>query len=222
MTRSRQAGLFYTQGSRDKTTSRAALIQKPKAAPIMAEVGLVLMDTSLNIIASDWGAASILNYRNQPGSALCLPEEILEILRNRKANDRAPVKTHLRTEKAQYFCRIYLLESHQGHMGQPIVALHLERDSSANDAICEIVKKYHLTGREQEVLRGISLGLATKELAERMNISPNTVKAFLRLVMIKMGVTKRAGIVAQILHGVAFEQPPARSNTAPLVKKCAM
>jgi DNA-binding CsgD family transcriptional regulator len=221
MTRSRQGGLFYTQGPRDKTASRAAVIPKPKA-PIMAEVGLVLMDTSLNIIASDWGAASILNYRNQPGSALCLPEEILEILRSRKPSDRSPVKTHLRMEKNQYFCRIYLLESHEGPMGQPIVALHLERGSSANDAICEIVKQYHLTGREQEVLRGISLGLATKELAERMNISPNTVKAFLRLVMIKMGVTKRAGIVARILHGVALDQPAARPNTAPLVKKCAM
>jgi DNA-binding CsgD family transcriptional regulator len=32
-----------------------------------------------------------------------------------------------------------------------------------------------------------------------MAISPNTVKAFLRLIMIKMGVTTRAGIVAKIL-----------------------
>jgi DNA-binding CsgD family transcriptional regulator len=188
----------------------------------MAEVGMVLMDSSLNIIASDWGAATILNYRNQPGSTLCLPEEILELLRSRKPGDRSPVKTHLRMEKTEYFCRIYLLESHDGLMGQPIVALHLERDSSANDAICEIVKKYHLTGREQEVLRGISLGLATKELAERMNISPNTVKAFLRLVMIKMGVTKRAGIVAQILHGAALYDPATLPDAAPLVKKRAM
>jgi DNA-binding CsgD family transcriptional regulator len=188
----------------------------------MAEVGMVLMDSSLNIIASDWGAATILNYRNQPGSTLCLPEEILELLRSRKPGDRSPVKTHLRMEKTEYFCRIYLLESHDGLMGQPIVALHLERDSSANDAICEIVKKYHLTGREQEVLRGISLGLATKELAERMNISPNTVKAFLRLVMIKMGVTKRAGIVAQILHGAALHDPATLPDAAPLVKKRAM
>src|SRR5260370_30906271 len=105
-------------------------------------------------------------------------------------------------------------------MGQLIVSLHLERGSSANDAICEIVKKYHLTVREQEVLRGISLGLATKELAERMNISPNTVKAFLRLVMIKMGVTKRPGIVAQILHGAALyhHAPP---DAAPLLKQRA-
>jgi DNA-binding CsgD family transcriptional regulator len=228
MTRSRQNGLFYTQGPRDKTASRAAVIPKPKpkAPSLMPEVGLVLIDPSLNVIAADWGAAAILKYRNQPGvkpgSALCLPEDILEILRSRKPSDRLSVETHFRMDKTAYFCRIYLLESPDGLMTQPIVALHLERDPSANDAICEIVKKYKLTGREQEVLRGISQGLATKELAERMSISPNTVKAFLRLVMIKMGVTKRARIVARILHGVALDEPAALPNTAPLVKKCAM
>ena len=44
------------------------------------------------------------------------------------------------------------------------------------------------------------LGLTSKEVAIRMNISPNTVKAFLRLVMGKMGVTTRAGIVAKLLE----------------------
>jgi len=37
-------------------------------------------------------------------------------------------------------------------------------------------------------------------LAERMNISPNTVKVFVRLIMIKMGVATRGAIVAQILQ----------------------
>ena len=195
MTHRRQSGLFYAQAPRGKG-SKAAVISKPKTPPLRAEVGLVLMDaSSLSVIASDWGATTILNPRNasavKPGASVCLPEEILEILRGRKPNDRSSLKTLLRMEKSEYICRIYLLESHAGSMAQPVLALHLERDSSVNDTIFEIVKKYHLTGREQEVLRGISLGLATKEMAERMNISPNTVKAFLRLIMIKMGVTKR-------------------------------
>jgi len=192
----------------------------------MAEVGLVLMDSSLNIIAFDWGAATILNYRNQPGVkpelASCIPEELLDTIRNRKPTDRSSVKTHFRMGKNEYICRTYQLESQDGPLAQPIVALHLERDSSADDAICEIVNKYHLTDREQEVLRGISLGLATKELAERMSISPNTVKAFLRLVMIKMGVATRAGIVAKILHNGAALDEPAMPETAPLVKKRAV
>jgi hypothetical protein len=39
-----------------------------------------------------------------------------------------------------------------------------------------------------------------------MNISPNTVKAFLRLVMTKAGVTTRAGLVGQ-MAGLAPRRP---------------
>lgn len=208
-----------------KAGTKHTVITKPKGHSILAEVGLVLMDSSLNVIALDGGAAAILNYRNQsgvkPDLASCIPEEILEGIRSRKPTENSSVKTHLRMGKSEYICRTYLLESQDGPLTQPIVALHLERDSSADDAICEIVNKYHLTDREQEVLRGISLGLATKELAERMNISPNTVKAFLRLVMIKMGVATRAGIVAKILHnGSALDE--SMQEAAPLVKKRAV
>jgi len=41
-------------------------------------------------------------------------------------------------------------------------------------------------------------GLTSKEIANRMGISPNTVKAFLRLVMVKMKVSTRSGIAGKI------------------------
>jgi DNA-binding CsgD family transcriptional regulator len=185
-----------------KTGSRHTVIPKPKGGAVVAEVGLILLDPTLNIVAFDRGAAAILNYSQQPGprpgTASAIPDEILAFIRARKGADRT-AKGQFRIGKNEYHCRTYLMESYDG-MSNPMIALHLERDSSANDAICEIVDKYHLTDREQEVLRGISLGLATKELADQMEISPNTVKAFLRLVMIKMGVRTRAGIIAKILH----------------------
>jgi DNA-binding CsgD family transcriptional regulator len=59
---------------------------------------------------------------------------------------------------------------------------------------------YGLTDREREVMEGVSLGLTTKMLGDRMNISPNTVNAFLRMIMIKLGVTTRAGIVGKLLE----------------------
>ena len=40
-------------------------------------------------------------------------------------------------------------------------------------------------------------GLTSKQIAERMSISTNTVKAFLRLIMIKMDVSTRSGIVGK-------------------------
>ena len=43
------------------------------------------------------------------------------------------------------------------------------------------------------------MGLTNKEIADRMGISANTVKGFVRLVMLKMGTSGRSGIVAKVL-----------------------
>ena len=40
-------------------------------------------------------------------------------------------------------------------------------------------------------------GFTNKEVGQRMNISPNTVKAFLKLIMMKMGVSTRSGIIGK-------------------------
>lgn len=80
-----------------------------------------------------------------------------------------------------------------------MVALYLKRELSVVDAVYQISADYRLTDREQEALIGVTMGLTSKEVALRMKISPNTVKAFLRLIMIKMGVTTRVGIVGKLL-----------------------
>jgi DNA-binding CsgD family transcriptional regulator len=171
--------------------------------PVVAEVGLILLDLSLKIIGYDRAAAAILTHPNQqgakPAAVSSLPKEILDLLRNRKPADLPPVKIYLGGGKDEYICRAHVVEFFDGSL-KPVIALHLEKDFSAADAAYELGDKYNLTEREQEALRGILMGLSSKEVAGRMNISPNTVKAFLRLIMIKMGVTRRAGIVAKILE----------------------
>ena len=64
--------------------------------------------------------------------------------------------------------------------------------------IAEISKRFGLTAREQETVQFLVEGLTSKEIAQRMKISPNTVKAFIRLVMVKMGVSTRSGIIGKI------------------------
>lgn len=179
-----------------KSESKHAIVHKPKTAAMIPDVGLVLLDSSLKPLAFDRGAAAILDYANQ----LAIPEEVLRVIRSRKPADLSAVKTIFHRGKNDYICRAYMVESEIGFLSEPIVALHLERDSTISNAMNEAAAKYNLTEREQEALKGISTGLTNKELAERMNISPNTVRAFLRLIMVKMGVTTRSGIVAKILQ----------------------
>jgi DNA-binding NarL/FixJ family response regulator len=179
-----------------RSEPRHTLVHKSKTAPLTPDVGLILLDVSLKPLAFDRGAAAILNYPAQMG----IPEEILRIIRSRKPTELSSIRTTFRRGKSSYVCRVYLMESQAGLLEQPMVALHLEKDSSMSDAMYEAAAKYNLTEREQEALKGISMGLTNKELAERMSISPNTVRAFLRLIMVKMGVTTRSGIVAKILQ----------------------
>src|SRR5271165_6217656 len=188
--------------------------------PMTAEVGLVLMDLSFNLIACDRGAASILNYPHQAAAissgAPHIPTELMDLIRNRQPSDSGPLKAHIRIGICEYVCRAYVLEGSDGvFVQQPMVALHLERDLSASDAAFEVGTRYHLTEREMEALKGILIGLGSKEVAERMNISPNTVKAFLRLIMIKMGVTTRAGIVAKVLQNRATPEEGGENPAQP-------
>jgi DNA-binding CsgD family transcriptional regulator len=169
-----------------------------------AEMGMLLVDSSLQIIAFDRGAAAILNDAGRrsgmPQAGLCIPQVILEVVRNCPPEDLSSLQFHFRTGMGDYTCRAYLMESHYDPKRRTIMALHLERSESGPDMLDALGLEYHLTGREQQALRGIAAGLTTKELADKMSISPNTVKAFLRLIMIKMGVSTRAGITARLLE----------------------
>jgi DNA-binding CsgD family transcriptional regulator len=64
---------------------------------------------------------------------------------------------------------------------------------------CELVAGFRFSPREREVVRYLTSGLTTKEIALRMNISPNTVKQYVRLAMSKVGTTTRSRMVANIL-----------------------
>lgn len=65
-----------------------------------------------------------------------------------------------------------------------------------------VAEEFHLTVRERETVQFLLKGLTSKEIAIRMEISPNTVKAFLKLVMIKMNVPSRVGIIVKILKSL--------------------
>jgi len=179
-----------------KKQPQHAILHKPKSAPEVPDVGLVLLDGSLKPLAFDRGAAAILNQSHQNG----IPEEILRAIRGRKLSELSSIKTVFRNGKNEYMCRAHVMECEDTMLGQSIVVLHLERDSSMGNAMYEAALKYNLTEREQEALKGIAMGLSNKQLSERMNISPNTVRAFLRFIMVKMGVTSRSAIVAKILQ----------------------
>ena len=190
-------------------------MSSPKTSPrpehtIPADSGVILLDHSLKIVAFDKGAAAILKDQDSTGNSsrpsYHLPKDILNTIRNCKISTISNLRMELRLVDGEYTCRAFLLNWQNWLSTQPMIAVYLEKVLTSNDAIYDVGVRYQLTAREQEVLRGISLGLSSKVMADRMDISPNTVKAFLRLIMIKMGVTSRAGIVANILSRTTLDK----------------
>jgi DNA-binding CsgD family transcriptional regulator len=164
------------------------------------EEGVILVNLSFKAIAFDAGAAALLKqhgqHRGKQEPGFHIPEEILSLFRNRKNGIGSCERTSLRLGAHQYICRTYTMES----QNQPMFLLHLQKDTAAADAVYRIAEEYDLTDREQQALLGLAQGLTSKEVAAEMGISPNTVKAYVRLIMIKMGVTRRAAIVGKLLE----------------------
>jgi DNA-binding CsgD family transcriptional regulator len=201
--------------------SRAKTKKAAKALPGAAEIGVALLNLAFHPIAMDEGAASILSATwadanggpPSPEIASGLPPVILEHLRQSGPGGASPTEVRFNVRNRLYVGRAYLVETHDGTLHRDCVVLHLERESDISDACLEVSLKYRLTDREREALRGVANGLTSKELAERMNISPSTVKTFLRLIMIKTGAPNRAGIVAKLL-APTLNADPAEEKAA--------
>lgn len=57
-----------------------------------------------------------------------------------------------------------------------------------------------LSSREQEVLRLVAEGLSAPQVARELNLSPTTVKTHLQRIYEKLGVSDRAGAVADAMR----------------------
>ena len=177
------------------------------------------MDSSLNPIAADRGATAILGV-SSPGAngrQTILPKELQEVLKNHDP-ENLPENLQVRIGNAGYNCRAFIIYPHDdaAEAGPPMmVALHFKKDASVSNSISRVAALYHLTDREQQALEGIAAGLTSKEIAAGMNISPNTVKSFLRIIMLKMGVATRVGLVRKVLEDKDNTNGDSRPRSVP-------
>ena len=95
-----------------------------------------------------------------------------------------------------YFCRVFQLLGVGGTRGCVVVILEA---SAHRDCLASLLRKFHLTAREEEAVELLARGLTNKEIATSMRVSVNTVKTFLHLAMIKLGVSTRAGIIGKLV-----------------------
>jgi DNA-binding NarL/FixJ family response regulator len=80
------------------------------------------------------------------------------------------------------------------------VLIEVCRPANRPNELPNLAREYRLTDREGETVSHSNLGLTSKEIAQRMQVSPNTVKVFLCSIMSKMSVSTRSGIPGKLMQ----------------------
>lgn len=170
-------------------------------AIVPSRSGFLLLDTSLNLIASNPEAVQILSYPSKPDRIkqlnVFLSDRLRTVLVDSPGTEGNGVREY-QSGRRRYICRKFQIDCNGRYSPQPAIAMILERTATPDLALEEVCRQFDLTQRERETVELLVQGLTTKEIANRLSISPNTVKAFVRIVMVKMSVSTRSGIVGRL------------------------
>jgi DNA-binding CsgD family transcriptional regulator len=176
-----------------------------------AKCGFLLLDSSLNPIDSNAEAVQILFYPSKPDRIkqrrIVLSDRVRTALIDHHSPEGASLVNEFQSGRRRYFCRTFQIDFNVRNSSNPAVAVLLQRHATAEFAVEETCKQFELTHRERETVELLFQGLTTKEIANRLAISTNTVKAFIRLVMVKMRTSTRSGIVGRIASGARLPPP---------------
>lgn len=181
-----------------------------KIAAKRATPGLLILDADSRLLYMNAEAGRILAWssKGHPASLAdfeaLIPREVQEWYR-RLGQDGPGVAPGViyRSGQRWYLARRLDLEAKPGQRDGPAGVL-LERMSESRLLISRIGRQYRLTPREQELVTYITQGLRDKQAARHMGISFHTVRASLRTIRAKLGVTTRTGIVARFLTPTSF------------------
>jgi len=167
--------------------------------------GFLLADASSRLIFANSDAAAILTYPGPISQNLAriFETKIRSALVDKTglpANGNGHSIVKLKSGRRTYVCRAFPLNGNGKGMNGTATLFMLERGLPGRLALFQIAQQFRLTHREQQAVALLLQGLSNKEIAEAMGVSANTVKAFLRLATVRMGVSSRSGIVTKILE----------------------
>lgn len=186
------------EGNRPTWSPAGKASGKP-ASPL----GVLVLDPFLKPIWANTVAAQILVYpsRRRGKSLETAVAESLppELFREGLNGSRSRV-VQFRSGKRNYLCRAFSLEHNSGRPQYRAVVMLIERSHHTETGFSRAAEKFCLTRREQETVSLLLQGLTSKEIGASMEISPNTVKAFLRTIMLKMSCSTRAGVIGKIIQ----------------------
>jgi len=173
--------------------------------------GLLIIDSRKRPVYVNAEAIRILAYPEDPekikSSGSYLTKRIRSVVLNGEGTAPLPAIQGFISGRRHYLCRFFVFESNSNNPLALTVAVLMERAHQLPFLLSSMTEQFHFTRREKEAVRLLFEGLTSKEIAGQMQISPNTVKAFLRFVMVKMGVSTRLAILTKILRRYSRKKP---------------
>jgi DNA-binding CsgD family transcriptional regulator len=180
---------------------------KQGATRSASQAGILLLNGQFRPVHYNAEAVCILGYPKRTREAMALDPVISEfqmMTLNKPASAVVPVVFEFTSGRRRYLCRAFHLDTN-GQVDsrvQPRIVLVLERDARRDSRqpadTTRWAEEFQLTNRECETVSLLLKGLTSKEIAAKMSISPNTVKAFLKLAMAKVGASNRTALIARL------------------------
>jgi DNA-binding CsgD family transcriptional regulator len=169
------------------------LLDPPQDGPD-AGPGMLVFDAEGGLVSLNDDAATWLE---DLGGAL--PEVVVATLNRACATGQA--RTRARGASGRWLvCHASCLREVDGHPGETALVIEPATAAELAPLIAEV---YELSVREREIAELIAHGCGTAEIAERLHLSPHTVRDHIKASFEKLGVSTRGQLVAQL-----FGDPP--------------
>jgi DNA-binding CsgD family transcriptional regulator len=191
----------------------------PSVSAHGAGPGLMLFSSggellSINDDARAWLEELMPSRGDSCGSfGIKLPMVVAATLKRAQAiaeeRDHRSARARLRSAAGRWLvCHASCLRDADGMLGD--TALVIEPAQAAEIAPI-IIQAYGLTEREREITALIAQGFGTGEIADRLYLSPHTVRDYVKAIFDKVGVSSRGELVAKLFaeHYAATHLDPA-------------
>lgn len=122
--------------------------------------------------------------------------ELLEQPDNSRWNSRFDV-----SDGSELSCELVVLTTEEDTLGRFVMAILREVAGPTEKRVDDFVELYRLSPREHEVLRLLVQGFDTTGLAERLGISPHTVRDHLKNVFRKTSSRSRSELLSALTGG---------------------
>jgi DNA-binding CsgD family transcriptional regulator len=202
------------------------------AAPDAAGPGLLIFDRAGVLVSANNEArhqlAAVPPGPSVPvGLDLHLPAAVYGIARQAAAVTRTGgsggARIRIRTTAGAWLaCHASRLRGPDDAPGQGIVPGNVAGSvavvitpATASDVTPLIVAAYRLSARESQITECIARGFATAEIADRLHLSPHTVRDHVKAIFGKVGVSSRGELMARLftdLHIPVRGLTPAPAN----------